>query len=540
MSSPDRARPALSLTLALGLALLASASTVSAVVVLPEPPDAGDRTAPALRIYQQELLDSFGGDHRNVPLDVKAEFFEWQIWQYHVGPHQQVMPRAVLPDTPEGEIHYPYGADISTWNGALLAALSRKYAVTRDPLTLARISELLEGMHLFLEATGQPGLLARTVLPSPEPLDRAQLPYPTEDGELFHYRADPAKGTLNQVALGYAALMMHVFPDLEPSVREQAHEDLISLVLHLIRHDYRMTELDGRPSKYGSLRPLLWGHGVPFNAHVAYMVIATGATFPPRHPEQIRVIEDEFRLLREENSYWEPWWKPPFIVRPQRIVKSRFIKTNDVNHLVNAVYTGLALELYTARRDGREPDPRFLQQFGETLYWSLGKLELQRNSLCNFMVADVFDDEDLLEAIVPREPDATRERTTALLDTGLEQLRRFTLDRFRWEGHEVTSADPHWVDEHRPDAYHWKVDASLGWKVTGPPTNTLISAIDYLHAYWVLRESGLDRHPAVLARHAGVLGSGLPAAEAARTPGPSPARPARTSLHRFAEDLEPL
>ena len=86
----------------------------------------------------------------------------------------------------------------------------------------------------------------------------------------------------------------HVVPDLEPSVREQAHQDLISLVLHLIRHDYQMTGLDGRPTKYGSLRPLLWGHGVPFNAHVAYMVIATGATFPPRHPEQIRVIEDEF------------------------------------------------------------------------------------------------------------------------------------------------------------------------------------------------------------------------------------------------------
>jgi hypothetical protein len=517
MPIPDRSSPLLALLLSLCIAA-ASTPASGESLALPQPPQGSDLTAPSLRVYQERLLEHYGGDHRDVPLEAKADFFEWQIWRYHMGPHRQVMPRAVLADGPEGEIHYPYGADISTWNGALLAALSRKYAVTRDPLTLERITDLLEGMHLFFEATGQPGLLARVVLPSTEPLDRARLPYPTEDGEVFHYRAEPAKGTLNQVALGYAALMMHVLPDLPAAVRRQAHEDFTALVLHLIRHDYRMTGLDGQPTRYGSLRPLFWGHGVPFNAHVAYMVIATGHTFPPRHPEQVRVIDEEFRRLREERVYWEPWWRPPFLVRPQRIVKSRFIKTNDVNHLVNAVYTGLALELHAAERAGREADPRFLREYGETLYWSLGKLERQRNSLCNFMVADVFEDEEVFEAIVARDRESTRQRTTALLDTGVEQLRRFTLDRFRWEGHEIVSREPLWVDEHRPDAYQWKVDASLGWEVTGAPTNMLTSAIDYLHAYWVLRESGLDRHPSVLESHASVLGRQRPAAETVGLP----------------------
>jgi hypothetical protein len=518
MSSPDRTPALLGFILSVCVAATAAGGEG---IALPSPPDAADQTAPSLRAYQEQLLESYGGNYREVPLEVKADFYEWQIWRYHMGPHHQVMPRAVLADSPEGEIHYPYGADISTWNGALLAALSRKYAVTRDPLTLERIAELLEGMHLFFEATGQPGLLARTVLPSPEPLDRAQLPYPTEDGDVFHYRAEPAKGTLNQVALGYAALMMHVLPDLPAPVRKLAHEDFTALVLHLIRHDYRMTGLDGKPTRYGSLRPLFWGYGVPFNAHVAYMVIATGQTFPPRHPEQIRVIDEQFRWMREESVYWEPWWRPPFIARPQRIVKSRFIKTNDVNHLINAVYTGLALELHAAEREGREADPRFLREYGETLYWSLGKLEDQRNSLCNFMVADVFEDEELFEAIVTRERETTRDRTTALLETGVEQLRRFGLDRFRWEGREIISAEPLWVDEHRPDAYHWKVDASIGWEVTGAPTNLLTSAIDYLHAYWVLRESGLDRHPSVLEHHASVLLPQPPAGETVRVQPPT-------------------
>ncbi len=361
-------------------------------------------------------------------------------------------------------------------------------------------------MHLFFQATGQPGLVARVVLPSPQPLDRARMPYPTRDGDLFYYRAEPAKGTLNQVTLGYALSLMHVLPDLPAPVRERAHRDLVGLALHLIRHDYQMTEVDGEPSRYGSLRPLFWGHGVPFNAHVATMAIGTAATFPPRHPEQARVIREEYERLRGEQPYWEPWWRPPFIVRPQRIVKSRFIKTNDVNHLLNAVHTGLELELFAAERDGREPDMRFLARFGEPLFWGLGKLERQRNSLCNFMVADMFEDAAVFEGITRGDRDAARERAHVLLEAGVEQLRRFTLDRFRWEGHEVTRREPpHWVDEHRPDNYAWKVDASLGWQVTGPPTPLLTSAIDYLHAYWLLRAAGLDAHPVVVARHRDVL-----------------------------------
>ena len=259
----------------------------------PKAPPPHDQSAASLRAYQRALLGSLGGRVRDVPLQEKADFFEWQLWRYHIGPHGQAMPRTYLPEQPGEPVVYDYGADVSTWNGALLAALSHKYAVTGDPETLDRISELLEGMHLFFEATGQPGLPARVVLPRPALGDRTPHVFPARDGETYHYRAEPAKGTLTQLVVGYAAMMMYVHPHLPEPVRSQAHDDLISLVLHLIRHDYRLTGLDGEPTRHGSLRPQILWYGVAFQSQVAHMVVAAGHEFPPSHPGQAEVIDVE-------------------------------------------------------------------------------------------------------------------------------------------------------------------------------------------------------------------------------------------------------
>jgi hypothetical protein len=108
-----------------------------------------------------------------------------------------------------------------------------------------------------------------------------------------------------------------------------------------------------------------------------------------------------------------------------------------------------------------------------------------------------------------------RQRVERLLDQGVEQLRRFPLDRFRWEGVEHEADAPQWADAYRPDSYYWKVDARLAWRVTGGPTPLLTSAIDYLHAYWLFRHHRLHEHALVAERHGDVLGSEHPALRAA-------------------------
>jgi hypothetical protein len=72
--------------------------------------------------------------------------------------------------------------------------------------------------------------------------------------------------------------------------------------------------------------------------------------------------------------------------------------------------------------------------------------------------------------------------------TGVEQLRRAPLDRFEHPGRLVETREPQWVDAQLPhEPYYWKTGPYYRWEITGPPTNSVNCAIDYLHAYWLLR-----------------------------------------------------
>lgn len=470
-----------------------------------------DRSATQLRRVQREFLEAHGGEPRRIPLEAKARHFEEVLWTYHRTPWRQVDPKALLPDEPDGEIIHPHAADASTWNGALLAALSYEYAVTRRPATLARIEDLLEGLHLFQEVTGTPGLAARFVARGEETARQTPLRWVAPDGTPYVYRAEPAKGTYTQLVLGYATLLSLLEADLSDAARRRARDDLAALVVHLVRNDYRITALDGRPTRYGNLRPQWLWYGLPFNAQVSTMIVSAGHHFPPVHIGQRDLVDRAFERLRERHPYYHSAWRPPFFP-PQRVGRSRFVDANDLNHVVAATYTALQLELHAARREDRARDVVFLHQLGQTLSLASARLSRFRNSLATFMWAAVVTDPDAAEAILGADRVTAERALEPLLADGVEQLRRFGVDRFRWTGREHRGAPtPQWIDAYRPDAYHWKVEPDRTWEVTGPPTNLHTAAIDYLHAYWLFRYHGLDRHPAVRASHAGVLGSALAA-----------------------------
>jgi hypothetical protein len=471
--------------------------------LLPARPPPEDRSADSLRAYTKALVAAYGGRDRGMPLAVKAEHYAWQIERYHGSSYGQVQPRVVLPSEPDGSVEIQYGADTSTWNGSFLAALSYEYAVTRSPEVLSRIVRLLEGLHFFQVVTGQPGLAARCVLPGDEPVRRARLRYDAPDGTPYVYRSDPAKGTYNQLLLGYATLRMLAYDALPASAQDLARNDLHALVLHLLDHDYRLTGSDGTRTPYGNLTPSFAGLGLPFNAQVAYLALATGHAFPARDEAVGRRIAAEHERLRRGRVYYEiPWIHP--LIRPQHVGRSVFIKFNDQNHVANAAYVGLALELHEATRSGRAPDTSFLYELGRTLYWTTRAMDGERNSLVNFMWAGLLEDPTVAEALLRDGQERDRVRVDRLVGNGLEQLRRFPLDRFRPKGRYEETEELHWVNQYKPDAYYWKVDPHSRWVVEGPTTDLLTSAIDYLHAYWLMRHFRLEDHPAAH-HHASVL-----------------------------------
>jgi hypothetical protein len=92
-----------------------------------------------------------------------------------------------------------------------------------------------------------------------------------------------------------------------------------------------------------------------------------------------------------------------------------------------------------------------------------------------------------------------------MLVHGVEQLRRFPLDRFHYPGRLVPMTTAVWVDRRRVSDYQWKEPHDVALQATAAPTNEVTCGTDYLYAYWLWRHYGLDRHPQVTRFHGPVV-----------------------------------
>lgn len=476
-------------------------------LVLPE----NDFTAAGLQRTNAALLERYGRDPRKIPLAEKAEYLEWVMWRYHRNPYGQIATVACLPTEPGAAPCWPADSDTSTWNGVLLSALCWKYSVTKDAQTLARIGALLDGLDMYTKVTGKPGCYARCVAmandrvePSLQKLGATKAAGPR--GEPLVWVGDPAKGTYNQLAGGYATLMLYVYQDLPAEQQRKARQLSGNLVMHLLDGDYQIRRPDGQPTTYGDLTPLVATVGIPFNAQVAYLIVALGEQYPPADEQQKGSIEHQFyRLRSKHHAYYANPWKNP--IRPQKIGGHPLVKgMNDRFHLVTAAYHSLTLEMARAAREKRELDRTFMYRMGQSLIWTMRRIGGERNALCNFMYAGLLNDPVRFDMIVePGERGEAIFQSNRGVADGLEQLRRYPLDRFRRPGQSESTGEPQWVDQQRSDDFQWKADPTLRFVASGPVGNDNVASIDFLAAYWLMRLHALDRQPDALRQHGVVL-----------------------------------
>jgi len=458
-------------------------------------PTGDDFSARSLWACEEELRNAFGGDSA-VTTAAKADHFEWVIARYHLAPTGLVHETVVLPESPGQAPSHQFGDDVVTWNGALLSALAHKYAVTGDPHALALIRRVLDGLRLAVDVTGAPGLAARCVLRSDVPVEGATRRYDAPDGTVYHFRSDAAKGTYNQLAGGLAAVSLLAANALPPEAQGQLRNLTSELALHLIGHEYRLTEKGGARTEHGDIRPRIGPQSIPFNAQGAYRVVAAGASAPPDDPGRRGRIEAAFQNLRHDHHvYYEHPGRS--LLLPQRVGDSPFVKgMNDRNHVMSAAYHGLLLELHAAAREGRAPDTTFLHQLGQTMLWMARRLRGERNALCVLMWAGILSDPTAAAAILPRSAEREAEQAYAAqgVADAVEQLRRFPVHRFRTPGRIEKTRQPQWSDAMPPqETYLWKAGPydlwipDGPWDLVGPPTPRVNSSIDYMHAYWVMR-----------------------------------------------------
>ena len=100
----------------------------------------------------------------------------------------------------------------------------------------------------------------------------------------------------------------------------------------------------------------------------------------------------------------------------------------------------------------------------------------------------MLSDEQVFEHVTKRQSRETAQQLPGLVATGIEQLRRCPIDRFKYPGKKIETRELQWIDAQRPhEVYYWKAGPFYKWQVTGPATNLHAAPIDYLYAFWVMR-----------------------------------------------------
>jgi hypothetical protein len=188
---------------------------------------------------------------RPMTLEEKAQFFDERIEARHVR-HGMV-----------ADSHLRVAGDVSTsvgvdnyndglWTSIYLGAQAYRYAVTRDPDSRAKAQRSVRVLRRLEEITGHPGFPARSFVSTNELAPGAKRPaggewHPTLDGQWL-WKGDTSSDELVGHYFGYALYFDLVADDTE---KREIATVVARITDHLIRNDYDLIDLDGKPTRWG-------------------------------------------------------------------------------------------------------------------------------------------------------------------------------------------------------------------------------------------------------------------------------------------------
>jgi len=183
---------------------------------------------------------------RPMTLAQKAELFEARIEARHV--RHGMVASSHLQSPGVLASNRPVSQDNDgLWTAIYLGAQSYRYALTHSPEARARAQRSMRLLIRLEEITGIPGFPARSFIATDEARPGDGEWHPTPDGRWL-WKGDTSSDELVGHYFGYA-----LYFDL---VADEADRQAIRRVVrritdHLIRHDYDLIDLDGKPTRWG-------------------------------------------------------------------------------------------------------------------------------------------------------------------------------------------------------------------------------------------------------------------------------------------------
>ncbi len=133
------------------------------------------------------------------------------------------------------------------WTAMYLGAQAYRYAMTKDPDARKKAERSLRLLIRLEEITGNPGFPARSFVSVYEPRPQGGEWHPTPDGKWL-WKGDTSSDELVGHYYGYALYYDLVANEAE---KKDIRRVVSRITDHLIRNDYDLTDLDGKPTRWG-------------------------------------------------------------------------------------------------------------------------------------------------------------------------------------------------------------------------------------------------------------------------------------------------
>ncbi len=139
------------------------------------------------------------------------------------------------------------------WTAYHVAAMSLCYGVTRDVAAKASATESMHALYMLQNASGIPGLVARSVLPPEIGSTKGKQWQPTPDGSMY-WKSDTSSDEIDGHYLAFYTFYEHV-AQYDEAEKALLVKQIRALTDHLVDHGYQLIDWHGKRTRFGFWDP---------------------------------------------------------------------------------------------------------------------------------------------------------------------------------------------------------------------------------------------------------------------------------------------
>ncbi len=189
------------------------------------------------------------------------------------------------------------------WTAYHVAAMSLCYGATQDPAAKASARESMHALYMLQNASGIPGLVARSVVPADAGRSKGPQWRPTPDGAMY-WKSDTSSDEIDGHYLAFYAYFEHIAQH-DAAERETIEKQVRVVTDYLIDNNYRLIDWDGKRTRWGFWDPETLNRsgydyieaGLNALQMLSFLKVAHYITGEPRYEEHYRKLAVEHHYL---------------------------------------------------------------------------------------------------------------------------------------------------------------------------------------------------------------------------------------------------